>query len=194
MSTAFSMNDDLDINEVVEFGDELADQSTSDVMESARRVPFKIAKASVRRQLEDNKQKEGDNNNWLVKWLRLDVVITDSGIDGEGAYSGKHLFPELRLAFNNADFPERYLENPDQKKATWWRKNARGPVAELFKALGFDVKAMPPVDADFIAGLVGMEFVADIRKKPRQQRGEDNKYHDVEGEFENELQNFRSAS
>lgn len=194
MSTAYAVDSDSDgpdINSPVLVGD-LSDQETSEVLDPASRVPFIIKKASVRTQAADAKQAVSDSNPWAVKRLVIDAAIGPEGIDGDGKYANKHLFPELILTFNNADLPERFASE-------WWQKRSRGPTKQFLVALGYDVANLPAIDADFLMELGGKEFVADIRKRPIQEKTDETNdqgkaiYRDT-GDFKNELSNFRASA
>lgn len=185
MSTAYATDtdSDVDINEPVMVGD-LSDQETTDVIEPASKVPFIIKKASVRTQHSDPKD---TSSPWAVKRLVIDAAIATDGVDGEGKYANKHIFSELILTFNT-----------DIYNSEWWMKKSRGPTKQFFAALGFDVASLPAIDADFLNELAGKEFVADIRKRPIQEKTAEindkgkNIYRDT-GDFKNELANFRGA-
>ncbi len=186
MSTSYVMDDDVDLNESPIQMDDLSDQVTNEAMEPATRVPFIIKKATVRTQHEDSKDM---SSPWTIKRLSVDVAIQADGVDGEGKYANKHLFPELVLAFNVSDFPERFGSD-------WWKKSSRGPTKEFFVALGYDPKSLPAIDADFLTELSGKEFIADIKRKPVQEKTDQVNdkgkavYKDT-GDFRNELANFR---
>lgn len=186
MSTAYSTAEDSDspdINSPVLVGD-LSDQETTDVIDPASKVSFVIKKASVRTQHSDPKD---TSSPWAVKRLVIDAAIGPEGVDTDGKYANKHLFSELILTFNT-----------DIYNSEWWMKKSRGPTKQFFAALGFDVAALPAIDNDFLGELAGKEFVADIRKRPIQEKTAEindkgkNIYRDT-GDFKNELANFRIA-
>lgn len=184
MATAYQMDeDDVDVNEPVVM-DDLSDQETSDVLEPAKKVVFEIKKAEVRKQYEDPKDK---TSTWMVTRLNLQAKVGENGTDGEGKYAGRVLFPEFIIAFNK-----------EEKKGEWWEKKARGPAKELFLALGFDLKAMPAIDADFLSSLEGRFFMADILQRKVQEKTDQVNdkgkaiYKDT-GEYRNELANIRAA-
>jgi hypothetical protein len=178
------MSDDVDINSPEIQMDDLSGQETTEILEPAKKVRFEIKKATIRTQLEDNKRAEADDNRWKVRRLSLDLAITE-GIGDEAKYKGKHLFQDLILTFNQAEFSEQYGSD-------WWQKRSRGPTKEFFTALGFDVKALPPINADFLSDLVGREVIADIRKSEIRRPNDEGKYVGT-GEQENTVQNFRAA-
>ncbi len=190
--SSYAMDDEIDLNDVnIEIGD-LSDQETSDVMEPARKVRFEIKKAEVRTQKEDNKAPLSDSNQWTIKRLSLQAKVGEDGVDQAGKSAGRVLFPDFVLAFNLEAFPERF-------GSEWWTKKARGPAKELFAALGFDVKALPKIDADFIAELAGRSFIADIQTEKVQEKTDEINpktgkpaYRDT-GEIRNKLGNFRAA-
>ncbi len=181
-------DDDIDINSPVEIGS-LDDQETSDVIDPARKVRFEIKKAEVRTQREDNKD---SSSPWKVKRLSLQAKITEDGVNGDGAQAGRVLFPELIIAFNQAEFAEQYASE-------WWQKKARGPAKEFFLALGFDVKALPKIDKEFLDGLTGRDFIADIQVEKVQEKTDEKNdkgkfiYKDT-GEVRNKLGNYRAAA
>lgn len=184
MSAAYSMEDDVDINEPVVM-DDLSDQETRDVIDPASKVPFTIKKASIRKQYADPQDK---TSTVEVTRLVIDAAIDPEGIGEEGKYAGKHLFSELILTFNK-----------ETHTGDWWLKRSRGPTKQFFAALGFDPAALPKIDSDFLGELVGRSFIADIRKRPIQEKTSEVNdkgkaiYRDT-GDFANELQNFRAAS
>lgn len=186
MTAAYSMNDDsdVDINMPEIHMDDISGQETQEVLEPARKVRFEIKKASIRSQLEDNKRTEAADNRWKVRRLSLDLAISD-GIGDEGKYKGKHLFQDLILTFNQSDFPEQYASD-------WWQKRSRGATKEFFTALGFDTKALPAINGEFLSDLAGREVVADIRKSEIRRPNDEGKYVGT-GEQENTVQNFRTA-
>lgn len=185
MATGYAQaDDDVDINEPVVM-DSVADQETTDVIEPVSRVPFTIKKASIRKQYADPNDK---SSTVEVTRLVIDAAISADGVDGEGKYANKHLFSELILTFNR-----------ETHTGDWWLKKSRGPTKQFLQALGYDPAEPPTIDADFLGELGGREFIADIRKRPMQEKtGELNDkgkavYRDT-GDFRNELQNFRAAA
>jgi hypothetical protein len=184
MSASYAREDEeIDINDSIEIGD-LSDQQVSDVLDPARKVPFIIKKASIRKQYANQNDKTGTPD---VTRLSIDAAIGADGLDGEGKFANKHLFCDLILAFNR-----------EVKTGDWWEKRARGPAKQFFQALGYDVANLPRIDAELLGELGGKEFVADILRKPMQEKtGEQNEqgkdtYRDT-GEFKNELSNFRKS-
>lgn len=183
MSTAYADSDEIDINDPITIGD-LSDQQVSDVIDPARKVPFIIKKASVRKQYADPQDK---TSTVEVTRLSIDAAIGADGTDTEGKYANKHLFTDLVLTFN-----------AETHTGDWWLKRSRGPTKQFFQALGFDVAGLPPIDAEFLTDLGGKEFVADILRKPIQQKTDQlndrgkNIYADT-GDFKNELGNFRAS-
>lgn len=177
-------DDDVDINEPIAM-DDLSDQETRDVIDPVSKVPFTIKKASIRKQYADQNDKSGTPE---VTRLVIDAAVDSDGVDGDGKYAGKHLFAELILTFNK-----------ETHTSDWWLKKSRGPTKQFFSALGFDVAALPAIDAEFLSDLAGRSFVADIRKRPIQEKtsevNEKGKavYRDT-GDFANELSNFRAAA
>lgn len=178
-------NEGFEINEPIDVGD-LSDQSTGqDVIEAARHVPFVVKAASVKTQLEDNKAPQSEYNNWKVKRLKLQVAVGALGTDGEGRYANKVFFPELILTMNTTDFPDQYASD-------WWKKKARGPFREFLTALGYDIKQPPVINDEFLSGLMGAEFRADIRRVERRQKNSDTQKYEGTGEMENTIENFRA--
>lgn len=184
MSTAYAKDDDVDLNESPIQMDDLSDQQVSDVIDPARKVPFVIKKASVRKQYADQNAKSGTPD---VVRLVIDAAINADGVDTEGKYANKHLFTELILTFNK-----------EVKTGEWWEKRSRGPTKQFFQALGYSPSSLPTIDADFLQELGGKEFIADILRKPIQEKTDEindrgkNVYVNS-GEYKNELANFRSA-
>lgn len=167
----------FDVTEEVEVED-LTEQQGG-VVDKATRVPFEIRKSTTRI-TEDKESKK-----WMVKKLALDVVIGADGIDGEGKFAGAHLFPEFILTMNTKDFPDKYTSD-------WWKTKARYPTKVFFKAMGLELQGVK-VNDEFHSTLISRGFIADIKVKQRQEKV-NGKYQNVDGEFENELANFRPAT
>jgi hypothetical protein len=190
MSTSYAMSDeDADINQPI-LVDDLSDQETSDVMERAPRVPWIIKKAEIRISKLDNKAAMSENNPWLIKKLALQIAVGADGTDGEGANANRRVFQDYILAFNTEADPKF--------KSDWWQKKARGPAKELFTALGFDLKALPPIDADFLSDLNEREFVADLLKREDEKRTDQindkgKPVYEKMGTYRNEITNHRAA-
>lgn len=168
----------FDIEEPIDVGD-LSDQTTADVIDPVKRVRFAVKTASIR------STTDKDSGTWLTRKLAIQAAVSDAGINGEGKYAGKRFFPELVLTMNTTDFPERF-------DSDWWKKRARGATKEFFVALGYDPKALPRIDDDFLNGLVEREFVADITRREIRQKV-DGEYQGT-GEYRNELAGFRRVS
>ena len=184
MATSYAMDDeDVDLNEPVVL-DDLSDQETSDVMDPASKVRWSIKKAELRKQYEDPRDK---TSTWLVTRLNLQVKVGEDGTDGNGLNAGRVVFPELILSYNK-----------DEKKGEWWEKKARGPAKEFFLALGFDLKAMPAIDQDFLDSLKDREFIADLKRIAMQEKTDEvndkgKAVYKKTGEFKNDLSNYRPA-
>lgn len=164
----------FDVTEEVEVED-LTEQQGG-LIDKAVRVAFEIKKSTTR--VTEDKQ----TKKWMVKKLALDVVIGPDGIDGEGAYAGSHMFPEFILQMNLKDFPDRYSSD-------WWKNKARYPTKVFFKAMDIPLKDLK-VNDEFHAAMLGRNFIADIKVKQRQEKV-NGKYVNIDGEYENELKNFR---
>lgn len=175
--TDTSTDEGFQVTEEVAVGD-LSEQQGG-VMEAASRVPFVIRKASVRT------QEDKESGTWTVKRLAVEAAIGPLGVDGEGKFANKVLFPEFVLTFNSADFPDKFASN-------WWQREARFPLKQFLRALGRDITSVR-VNDEFLIGLQNEEFVADIKRKDIQTKGEDGKWHST-GDFKNELANFKSAA
>lgn len=184
MATAYAQEDDVDVNEPIVM-ESVADQETTDVIDPQSKVPFVIKKASIRKQYLDPNDK---SSSVEVTRLVVDAAIDADGVDGDGKYANKHLFAELILTFNK-----------ETHTGDWWLKKSRGPTKQFLQALGYDPAEPPTIDAEFLTDLGGKEFIADIRKRPMQEKtGELNDkgkpaYRDT-GDFKNELSNFRAAA
>lgn len=189
MSTAYAEADDIDINQPIVM-DNISDQEVNEVLDPASKVPFTIKKASIRVQHEDPKD---NSSTWTFRRLVIDAAIGADGVDGEGRYANKHLFTELLLQFNSADFPDRFALD-------WWKKQSRGLTKQFFTALGFDAAALPAIDPDFLSGLAGRDFIADIKKREISKKTDEidpknNKpIYKGTGDYRNELANFRPAA
>lgn len=164
------------VQEEVSVGD-LSDQQGG-VMEAVAKVPFTIRKASVRT------QEDKDSKVWTVKRLSVEAAIGPLGVDGEGKFANKVLFPEFVLTMNSTDFPDKFA-------SSWWQKEARFPLKQFLKALGRDITSVR-VNDEFLIGLQNEEFVADIKRVEIKTKGDDGKYH-PSGDYKNELSNFRAA-
>lgn len=187
MSAAYSMEDEVDINSPVVM-DDISDQEVNEVLDPASRVPFTIKKASIRTQHENP---QDSSTTWTFRRLVIDAAIGDAGVDGDGKYTNKHLFSELLLQFNAGDFPERFASD-------WWKKQSRGGTKQFFVALGFDAAALPAINTDFLAELVGRDFIADIKKREIEKKTDETDakgkaIYKGTGEYRNELANFRVA-
>lgn len=165
------------VNEPVEVGD-LSEQQGG-VLEAAQRVGFVIRKATVRT------QEDKDTKQWSVKRLSVEAAIGSLGVDGEGKFANKVLFPEFVLTFNSTDFPDKF-------SSSWWQKEARYPLKQFLKALNRDITQVR-VNDEFLIGLANEEFIADIKRVEIKTKGDDGKYHGS-GDFKNELANYRAAN
>lgn len=165
------------VTEQVEVGD-LSEQQGG-VMEAVSKVPFTIRKASVR------VQEDKETKLWTVKRLSVEAAIGPLGVDGEGKFANKVLFPEFVLTMNSADFPDKFA-------SSWWQKEARYPLKQFLKALNRDITSVR-VNDEFLLGLQNEEFVADIKRVEIKTKGDDGKYHGS-GDFKNELANYRAAN
>lgn len=165
------------VTDEVQVGD-LSEQQGG-VMEAAQRVPFTIRKATVRT------QEDKDTKIWTVKRLAIEAAIGPTGVDGEGKYANKVLFPEFVLTMNTSDFPEKF-------SSSWWQKEARFPLKQFLRALNRDITQVR-VNDDFLLSLQNEEFVADIKRVEIRTKGDDGKYHGT-GDFKNELANYRPAN
>lgn len=170
----------FDVEDEVDVGD-LSDQQGG-VLDPAPRVHFSIKKASVRTQREDMKD---SSSPWTVKRLSVEAQVGAEGIDGEGKYANKVLFPEFVLTFNSSDFPEKF-------KSDWWQREARYPTKQFLKALGEDITSIR-INDDFLVGLQTREFIADIKRVEIKQKNSEGKYI-ATGDYKNELTNYRAAS
>jgi hypothetical protein len=165
----------FDVTEEVDVGD-LSDQQGG-VLDPAAKVRFSVKKASVRT------AEDKDTKTWMVKRLVVEAQIGPEGVDGEGKYAKKVLFPELVLTFNSRDFPDAF-------KSPWWQNEARYPTKQFLKAMGEDVTNVR-VNDEFLTSLIGREFVADIKR--REIKTKVNGKYEGTGDWKNELANFRSA-
>lgn len=176
------LNDDVDLD----IGS-LKEQESSDLIDKARKVRFEIKKAEVRTSYQDGKKE----NPWNTKNLSIQAKIGEDGIDGNGGSAGRVLFPDFMIAFSTeGDYSER-------TSSDWWQKKARGPAKDFLAALGFDPASPPRINKDFLDSLIGMEFIADITQKEREektdQKNDKGKFvYKKTGEFRNELTNFRA--
>lgn len=149
------------------------------VMEAVAKVPFTIRKATVRT------QEDKESKLWTVKRLSVEAAIGPLGVDGEGKFANKVLFPEFVLVMNTTDFPDKF-------SSSWWQKEARYPLKQFLKALNRDIREVR-VNDEFLLGLQNEEFIADIKRVEIKTKGDDGKYHGS-GDFKNELANYRAAN
>lgn len=185
MSVSFAMEeDDVNINDPIVM-DDLSDQESGDVMERASKVRWEIKKAEIRTTYDDKQDKSAGH----VKRLSLQVAVGPDGTDGEGTNANRRVFSDYVVAFTKGD---------GVRDSEWWTKKARGPAKELFTALEFDLKNMPPIDAEFLDSLVGREFIADLLKREQQDKTSEinektgKAVYKNNGTFRNELANHRS--
>lgn len=164
------------VQEEVSVGD-LSDQQGG-VMEAVAKVPFTIRKASVRT------QEDKESKLWTVKRLSVEAAIGPLGVDGEGKFANKVLFPEFVLTMNTTNFPDKF-------SSSWWQKEARYPLKQFLKALNREITSVR-VNDEFLIGLQNEEFVADIKRVEIKTKGDDGKYHGS-GDFKNELANYRAV-
>lgn len=173
----------FDITEEVEV-DDLSTQQGGDAIDPRRDVRFEVRKASVRTYT------PRDSDTWEAKYFALDLVVADQGVDGEGKYAGKHFFQDLLLKKNVDELPHLNTEN--------YKTKDRFDFKTFLKATGHDPAKPPKVNDDFIMGVVGMEVIADIRRKEKrfntgQQDAKGKDIWEGTGEFKNEVKNFRST-
>jgi hypothetical protein len=189
MSTGYSRadddSDDVDLQEPL-IMDDISEQETTDVMERASRVRWEIKKAEIRTNYDDKDDKSAGH----VKRLSLQVAVGPDGTDGEGAFANRRVFMDYVVAFTKGD---------GVRESEWWTKKARGPAKELFTALEFDLKEMPPIDKEFLESLVGREFIADLLKREQQDKTDEinpktgKPLYKNNGTYRNELANHRVA-
>jgi hypothetical protein len=174
------MNDvPFDVNVDVELGDM---SGITDVLEPAARVRFKVKQAELNRV-----EKDGV---WKMTRLKTQLQVGDVGVDGNGKYAGKVLFGELIVAHN----PEVYTKD-------WWKnRQYLMDVKQFIKALGYDVKAPPTLNDQFLGEIIGREVLADIKQvkiqaKKQVEQGDGTVkvvYVDTD-DVKNEVGNFKSA-
>ena len=146
------------------------DQVGGDVIEAARGVRFSIKKADVRQ-----------NDEKTIMRLNVQSKVGPLGVDSNGRYANKILFAELLV------WADLNVHTTD-----WWKKQARFPWKQFQGALGLDASKATRINDEFLSGLIGQEFIADIRKSEIRQKNDDGKYEGT-GSFKNELMNFKKA-
>ncbi len=99
----FEVTDAVDPDEV---GD-LTGVKRDDTIPQSNDVPFVVSGAKVDIHTDATKD-GGDGSTLLAKVLRLQVKVTDSGVDGSGAYAGKVLFLDLPLVLKADALKTRY--------------------------------------------------------------------------------------
>ncbi len=172
----------FDVTEDIDVGD-LTDQEGG-VLPAATRVVGEIRKASIKRNLENNKYPESEDNEWTFKSLHLEIAIGPFGIDGEGSYKGKVMFADLIVSYNKEACQRSSAAKGKKFNAQWWEREARYPAKQFIKAIGGDVTNVRINDA-FLMSLVGQSIMFDIKKQKDTYRGE--------GEFRNELTGWRAV-
>lgn len=185
-------DDDLvpfDVTEEVEVGD-LSDQEGG-TLPAATRVVGEIKKASVKRNLIDNKYDERPDNPCTFKYLHLEIKIGPDGIDGEGTYAGKHVFTSMMdivLAYDEAACRMKAESQKDRNgqpkkfNAHWWAKEARYGAKQFFVAINGDARNVR-VNDDYLLSLLGQPIMFDIKREKDTDRGEGG----------NRLQNWRAV-
>lgn len=172
----FNVLDDIDVGDL--------SSQEGGVLPASSRVVGEVRRASIKRNLENNKYRESPDNLCTFKSLHLEIAIGATGLDGEGAYAGKMLFADLIVAFD-AEACKRKAESHGKKyNAHWWEQNARFPLKEFIRAIGGDVKNVR-INDEFLLALVGQHVMFDIKRVKDSFRGE--------GEFRNELANWRAV-
>jgi len=186
MATAMQHDeeDDVSLNEPVVM-DSIENQETSDVLPASRKVLLVIKKAKIRTNYDDKDDKSAGN----VKRLSVQYAVGDDGTDGEGKNKNRRLFIDYVIAFTSGD---------GVRESDWWKTKARGPVKELFTALGIGLNPPPPIDQDFLESLEDREIFADIIVKERQQKTDQvnekgKPIYKNTGEQENDLRNHRKV-
>jgi hypothetical protein len=152
---------------------DLSDQQGGDVIDACKSVRFKVENATPR-----INERDGEK---LTATISVRASVGALGIDGDGKYKGKNFFVDLITWVNT-----------EVLTSDWWQKQSRFPYKQFLKAIDFDPATPPKVTDEFLTGLAGKEFIADIRKAPVRMKNEDGKYV-ATGEFKNELANFKKA-
>lgn len=174
----------FDVTEDIDVGD-LSDQEGG-ILPAATRVIGTIQKASVKRSLLDNKYQERDDNPCTFKYLNLEIKIGEAGIDGEGAYAGKVVFPSMMdivLTYDPAACKRKAESKGKPFNSEWWAKTARLGAKQFFTAINGNAKNVR-VNDDVLIALVGQLIMFDIKKEKDGTR---------EGEFTNRLTNWRAV-
>lgn len=174
-----SWDDDLDD---IAIGD-LSAVSSSDVIDTARKVMFEIRKAEFDVQ-QYSLDEGGELKKWAKKNLKLQLAVGPLGIDGEGKYAGKVFFSRVLLQVNKDDFADAFEYEKYDKNGKAWR-----PIKQFWTAMGGDAKDVM-ITKDWILSLAGQSVIADIIKRAQRQQinGEW-----VNGEMQNDIENFRRA-
>jgi hypothetical protein len=162
----------FDVVEPFEIGD-VSDQTGQELMDAVRGIAFEVKKSEIR-VVEDK-----IDGTIKMRRLNLQCKIGPLGVDGNGKYAGKVLFADLLAWYN----PLVYTKD-------WWKKSSRFPIKSFMQAIGHDPKAIPAITDEFLNGLVGKLFKADITVKSIQKKNEIGEYVDT-GDKVNELANFK---
>ena len=161
------------LSDFPETGD-LSTQVGGDVIDGAKSVRFKVENVEPQIVSDASGQK-------LTARLNVRASIGPLGVNGEGRYAGKNLFADLLTWYNESVYT-----------SDWWKKQARFPYKSFLKAMGFDFASPPKVNDEFVIGLKGREFIADIQKREIRVKDEGGSYKGT-GDFRNELSNFKKA-
>lgn len=177
------MNDEMNIQVTDEF--EIGDMSDvqGDVLPPASKVLFVVKKASIGSLLLDNKQAESDENPVVLKKLRLELRIKE-GIEqgGQIKYVNKPCFVDMFV-----------WHNPVHKTSDYYKtRKYLLDFKQFIKAMGYDVKAPPKMNDQFLIELIDREVRGDIQQKPIQVNDGSGKWVNTD-EMENKYRNWRTA-
>lgn len=189
MSTAMQHEDDeVGLNEPVQM-DSIENQQTNDVLPAGRKVHMRIVSAKIRVNYDDKEDKEKGN----VKRLAVQYAVGPDGYPDGNEYEGKlanrRLFIDYVIAFTSGD---------GVRESDWWKNQARGPVKELFSALGIALNPPPPINQEFLEDLADREIFVDVLVKPRQRKTDrvndkGKPVYENTGEDENDVKNHRAV-
>ena len=147
---------------------DLATQVGNEAIDPARRVIFLIRAIKP-----DIFKQDGENR---IAKLRVRLAIGSDGVDGDGKYAGKNLFPDIITWIDEDAYPK-------------W-KNASFDFKEFLTALGFD-PASPPSVPELIEFAVGTAIIGNITRVAKKSKVDG--VYVATGEFENQVKKFRKA-
>ena len=176
------------VTEEIEIGD-LTKVTDDQSMPKCAGVKVRIEKPAVRLNLVNNKEKEDSiNNPCISKDLNAQLRITEEGVDGEGKYKNKVLFPNPRW-FLWVDKTHEFFQGDKYQLET---QSFLNPLKQMLVALGYDPKSPPKVNDEFLSAINGQELIVDITREG--ERAKINGEWVSTGGYVNRLRNIKAAA